>query len=183
MNSESGFGANGAPFEYAVAEAKSRSLLIKKIALIAAYVLWTVGLLVVGTIVKLILPILCFIPLTVWIFVFLTWRYTQVEYEYSFFSGHLTVSKILGGRTRKELIGVQIRNIAAIFPYEDANLQRAENYAAETVVFAASSTDAPELYIALWQDKETGKRTMLCFEANEKAIKIMKYYNMSAFAK
>lgn len=183
MNSESGFGANGAPFEYAVAEAKSRTLRLKQIALIAAYVLWVAGLLVVGTIVKLILPVLCFIPLTVWIFVFLTWRYTQVEYEYSFFSGHLTVSKILGGRSRKQLIEVQIRDIAAIFPYEDVNLTRAERYAAETVIFAASSDEAPELYIALWQDAESGKRTMLCFEANEKAIKIMKYYNMAAFAK
>lgn len=183
MNQDSGFGANGAPFEYAVAEAKSKALTMRKLALIAAYVLWAVGLLVAGSVIKLILPVLCFIPLTVWMFAFLTWRYTQVEYEYSFFSGRLTVSRILGSRTRKQLTSVSLRELAAVFPCAETNLSRVESFGAETTIFAASSSEAPNLYVALWQDKESGKRTVLYFEANEKAIKIMKYYNMAAFAK
>ncbi|MBE6589090.1 MAG: hypothetical protein E7643_02820 [Ruminococcaceae bacterium] len=183
MNSDSGFGANGAPFEYAVAEAKNAKLRLKKLLFLLAYVLYGATVLIVGVAVKLILPILCFIPLSIWIIVFFTWKYTQVEYEYSFFSGTLTVSKILGGRKRKNLTKVHIRDLATVFPYSEKALQRAEGYGAKETVFAASSAEAPDLYVALWEDKETGVRHMLCLELNEKAIKIIKYYNMAAFAK
>ena len=183
MNNDSGFGANGAPFEYAVAEAKTAKLKLKKLLFLAAYVLYAATVLIVGVAVKLILPILCFIPLSIWIIVFLTWKYTQVEYEYSFFSGRLTVSKILGSRKRKKLTEIHLRDLCAVFPYENENLSRAEAFGAKDSVFAASSMEAPDLYVALWEDAETKTKHMLCLELNEKAIKIIKYYNMSAFAK
>ena len=183
MNSESGFGANGSPFEYAVAEAKSRTLTLKKCALIAGYVIYAAAFFLVGSITRLLLPLIALIPLTLWILVFFTWKYVQVEYEYSFFSGKLTVSRILGNRTRKRITEVYIRDLSAVFPYEDANVSRAEQFAADETFFAASSMEAENLYIALWQDTESGKRRMLCFEVNEKALKILRYYNASAMAK
>ncbi|MBQ8310192.1 MAG: hypothetical protein IJX80_04160 [Clostridia bacterium] len=183
MNNESGFGANGAPYEYAVAEAKTKRLMLKKLLFIAAYILWGATVLIVGVITKLILPLLCFIPLSIWIIVFLTWRYTQVEYEYSYFSGKLTVSKILGGRTRKKLCEVMLRDLSAVFPYSDANLSRTQAFHAEKTVFAASDAASANLYIALWQDTDSSKHMILFFEPNEKAVKIIKYYNMSAIAK
>lgn len=183
MNNESGFGANGAPYEYSVAEAKNKKLLAKKLLFLAAYVLYAAVVLVVGVIVKLILPILCFIPLSIWIIVFLTWKYTQVEYECSFFSGNLTVSKVLGNRTRKKLCEVHLRDLTAVVPYDEAHLSRVEAFQAEKTVFAASDVNAENLYAALWTDKDSGKRMMLLLEPNEKAIKIIKYYNMAAIAK
>lgn len=182
MDNNSGFGANGAPFEYAVAEAKTPKLKMKKLALIFAYVLWGAVALIGGASTN-ILPILCFIPLTIWILVFLTWKYTQVEYEYSFFSGKLTVCKILGGRTRKKMVEVQLRDLSSVLPNTERNAAMADSYKADNVYFAASSPKAPDLYIALWEDAETKKRSMLCLELNEKAIRIIKYYNMSAMAK
>ncbi len=183
MDSNTGFGANGAPYEYAVAEAKTLSLKLKKIAFIALYVLWGLSLLFVGIITRILVPLLALVPLTTWILVYFTWKYTQVEYEYSFFTGTLTVSRVLGNRTRKVLLKVAIRELAAVFPYVDANVDRANAYSAEYTLFAASSMEAESLYIALWQDETTGKRSMLCFEANEKALKIIRYYNASALAK
>lgn len=183
MNSDSGFGSGGAPYEYTVAEAKSRKLTMKKLGMIAAYILWGGIIFVSGFVLKLTVYLIALIPMTVYILVLCTWRYTQLEYEYSFFTGELKVFKIYGNRTRKKLAAVQIRDLAAAMPYTDENAAKADAYQAETVIFAASSQDAPDLYILLWQDKETEKRTMLCFEANEKAIKILKYYNMSAVTK
>ncbi len=183
MDSNSGFGANGSPYEYAVAEAKSKTLRLKKTALIVSYVLWALLFFLVGSMTRLLVPLLALIPLTLWILVFLTWKYTQVEYEYSFFSGKLTVTKILGGRTRKKLVEVTIRDLSAVIPYENAHVSKAEQWNAKVAVYAASSLGAPDLYLALWEDEESGKRYLLCFEPNEKALKIMKYYNMSAFAK
>ncbi|MBQ7336250.1 MAG: hypothetical protein IJW92_07250 [Clostridia bacterium] len=183
MNNDSGFGANGAPFEYTVAEAKTNALRMKKITFVAAYVIWGVTLFIVGSVTKLLLPFIALVPLSLWILVFFTWKYTQVEYEYSFFSGKLTVSKIYGSRTRKKLAEIHIRDLSAVFPYEDANVAKAEAYGAELSIMAASGLEAPSLYIALGQDMDSGKSLMLCFEPNEKALKILKYYNMAAFAK
>ncbi len=183
MNSDSGFGVGGAPYEYAVAEAKTRTLFWKKCTFIMLYILWGAILLGLGFLTGLILPMLALAALTVWGLVFLTWRFLQVEYEYSFFQGTLTVAKILGGRTRRKVAEITIRDLAAVFPYVDENVARAESFGAERTIVAASSTDAPGVYIALWQDTETKKRTMLFFEPTEKALKILRYYNISAMAK
>ncbi len=182
MNNDSGFGANGAPFEYAVAEAKTPKLKMKKLAFIAAYVLWGAVALIGGASTGF-LPILCFIPLTIWILVFLTWKYTEIEYECSFFSGVLTVSKILGGKSRKKMTEVRLRDLGAVFPCNEENLPRINAFGATERIFAASSPNAEDLHAALWEDPDTKKRCVLYFEANEKAIKIIKYYNMASFAK
>jgi hypothetical protein len=183
MNSDSGFGANGSPFEYAVAEGKSRTLTLKKVALVAAYVLWALVFFLVGSMTRLLVPMIALVPITVWIFVYLTWKYTQVEYEYSFFAGKLTVSRVLGNRTRKKITELALRDLSSVLPYTERNVAQAESYGAKNSYLAASSTEAKDLYILLWQDPETAEKKVLCMELNEKAIKIIKYYNMSAMAK
>ena len=183
MNSDSGFGSSGAPFEYTVAEANNKALKTKKMLFIAAYALYVAIVFAIGSMTKILLPFLCFIPLSLWFIIWLTWRYTQVEYEYSFFSGALTVSRILGNRTRKKMMEVRIQNFSAIFPAVEANESKIEAFAAETTIFAVSDANAEGLWVALWQDTESGKRCALYFEPNEKAVKILKYYNASAMAK
>ena len=61
----------------------------------------------------------------------------------------------------------------------DDEQPRIDAFSPEKVVFAASDENAPDLCAALWTD-EDGVRRALFFEPNEKAIKILKYYNMSA---
>ena len=182
MNRDINITASGAPYEYTVMQKRTAALAFRKISLIALYVLWTIGLLTVGAMSRLIAPLLAFIPFSLWLLVFLTWRYTQVEYEYSFFSGTLTVSRVLGGRARKELCRVAIRSVSEILPYEDAYVDRIERFSAERTVFAASDENAQNLYAVLWTDGNN-VRTVLFFEASEKALKICRYYNMSAMAR
>ena len=183
MNSDSGFGSSGAPFEYTVAEANNKALKTKKALFIAAYVLYAIAIFGIGSGTKLMLPFMCFIPLSLWIIIWLTWRFTQVEYEYSFFSGALTVNRILGNRTRKNLTQVRIQAFSAVFAATELNQSKIEAFAAEKIIFAASEAKAENLWVALWEDAESGKRMALYFEPNEKAIKILKYYNASAMAK
>ena len=182
MNNDSGFGANGAPYEYAVAQAKNKKLKMKKIGMVALYVLWGAVALIGGASTN-ILPILCFIPLTIWILVFLTWKYTQVEYECSFFSGKLTVSKILGEKTRKPITELLLKDLTAVLPCNEESTARIDAFGATECFFAASSPEATGLYAALWVNPDTKKRCVLYFEPNEKALKIIKYYNISALAK
>ena len=105
------------------------------------------------------------------------------EYEYSFFSGVLTVSKIYGSKKRKELTRLHLRDLSAVLPMNEETLPRAEAYGATERIFTASCPTASHLFIALWEDRDTKKRSMLTLELNEKAVKIIKYYNMSAMAK
>ena len=177
---DSGFSSGGAPFECTVAEKKTPALMMKKMALIVAYVLWAVIFFLVGSATKLFVPLMALIPISLWILIFFTWRYTQVRYEYSFFAGEMTVSRILNERFRKVLLKVRIRDLAAVLPYEDEYVEKAEAFRAEKTVFAASSHDAPNLYVAMWQDEESGKRILLCFEPDEKSVKILRYYNAAA---
>ena len=179
MNTDSGLGSNSTPYEYTVSEQKGRSLLFKRIALITIYVLWAFAWVILGAALRIIAPLLAFIPLTLWMLIFFTWRYTQVEYEYSFFSGILTVSRVLGGRSRRTLTEVTLRDLESVCPCNDENAARIDGFLAEHTVFAASSAQSDGLYAAMWNDEESGKQ-ILYFEPNEKALKIIRYYNVSA---
>ena len=178
MVNESGVGV-GSSYEYVVAERRSASVIFKRIALVAFYVLWSFFLLIVGVVTRLAAPFLAFIPITVWILVFFTWRLTQVEYEIAFFSGTLTVCRILGGRSRKVLAEVTIRELSGVYPYEDPYTARVDSFVPNKEIFAISDANAPELYAALWKDGD-GKAWRLWFEPTEKALKILRYYNASA---
>ena len=181
MNADSGFGSNSAPYEYTVAERKNKALLFRRITLIAIYILWVAIWLVVGAVIRLIAPLLAFIPLTLWILIFFSWRLTQVEYEYSFFAGVLTVSRVLGGRSRRTLVEVPLRSLSSVYPCSEEYAERIDAFRADRTVLAASSSESENLYAALWSDEENGRQA-LYFEPNEKALKIIRYYNASALS-
>jgi hypothetical protein len=180
MNDNAGFGSAGVPYEYTVSEQKNAALTFKKISLMTLYVLWVGGLLLLGAQIKLILPLLALIPVTTWMLIFFTWRLTQVEYEYSFFTGELTVCRILGGRSRKVLVKVKLRDLCDVYPCSNTvAAERVEAFAADRTVFAASSPQSATLCSAMWKD-ESNQKITLFFDCNEKAAKILRYYNASA---
>lgn len=178
MSSEIG---SGIPYEYVVEEKSTAAVKMKKATFVALYVLWVAIFFFAGAMTKLILPLLAFIPITTWILVWLTWKYTQVEYEYSVFSGEITVSRILGGKKRKVLAKLAINGLFAVIPYNDEYIHKINNFEAQKTVMAASCPDAPNAYIALWTEEET--RMLLFFEPDEKILKLIKYYNASCLSK
>lgn len=177
-----GFGAGSAPYEYAVSEKKTRTLLFKRISLVAIYILWVLAWLIAGVIIKLIVPLLAFIPLSLWILVFFTWRLTQVEYEFSFFAGELTVSRVLGGRSRRVLCVISLKRVELLIPcaIDEANT-RIDRFSPQKVLFAASSEDSPYLFAALFID-EDNTPSVLYFEPDAKARRIVRYYNATAIS-
>ncbi len=179
MYNESGFGTGGSPYEYVVTPKMTPALRIKKLIFVALYILWGGGLLIVGaTVGKLFLPLLAFIPVTLWILIFFTWRYTQVAYEYSFWGGELKVRRLLGERSGKKLAEVKIRDLKHIYLCHADNREKIKDFSADTEIFAASSPDSERLVALLWTD-ENNKNVILYFEADEKAIRILKYYKPS----
>ena len=155
--------------------------IFKRIALILLYIAYVVTLLTAGLVTRIIVPLLAFIPLTTWMLVFFTWRYTDVDYECSMTSGVLTFSKIFGSRSRKTVFEVSIKSISHIAPYVFDSKKRIDRYAPEEIYDARSSTRADRQYFALFEDKK-GKKSLFLFAPDDKMLKILRFYNAAAFA-
>ena len=170
---------SGIPFEYAIAEQQNKGLTLRRIALIAVYVLWSVVCILIGLLASQLLISVALLACTLWPIISFSWRYTKIEYEYSFFGGVLTVSRILGGKSRRVLCEVDIKGLSAVYPCDDEYIARAEQFGASKTIMAASSVDAENLCVALWCDENDAKYA-LYFEPNERAVRIMKNENYTA---
>ena len=167
-------------YEYVVGQKKTGKQTVRKIILVIVYILYMMTLLAIGMLTRLAAPLLALAPLTLVVIIFFTWRYVNIEYEYSITSGEVTVSRILGGRSRKEMVEFRLRDCSMIAPLGDRMWkERAELFGAEQVWSALSSDDAPDAYFAAFEN-EKGKKGILYFEATERALKICRFYNPSA---
>ncbi len=174
-------------YEYTVAQKIEGKWKLARAGLITGYVLYVVILLFVGIFTRIIVPLLALIPVTLWMIVFCTWRYVKVEYEYSITSGIFTLSNVYGNRSRKKMLEIPIKDMTVVAPYNsefpdqiaDAD-EKIQRFAPEVEHKAVSSFDSPDVYYALYSDKNTGERGIIWFEATEKALKIFKFYNSTA---
>lgn len=183
MNENTGMGSMGLPYEYTVKKRETTGLKILRVLLCVAYVLWTLGNVAVVLLFKSLLVLMILVWVCgLWLMIVWTWRRTFVEFEFSFFGGELTVSRILGSRSRRRLLTVEIRELSYVLPYDDEHLPVIEKFRPEKKAYAVSALDAPDLYVLLWKDKNDVKH-MLCMETNERAIKNLKYHNAFAFRK
>ena len=112
----------------------------------------------------------------------LTWKYLQLEYEYSFSYGTLSVAKIYGKRTRRQVAEADIKSLIMIVPATKENIARAEHLEAEGRVIAVSSESADNIWLVLTGDKNE-KRVIIFFEADERSLAILKSTNPYAFSK
>ena len=165
-----------ATYEYVVSANRKGLYRIARPLTVVGYVLYVLVLFTIGFATSILAPMLAIVPLTTWILVWFTWRYVSVEYEYSMTSGVMTLSRIYGGRTRRVLGEVTIKNAVAIAPFEGEHVKRAEQYRPERTVDLTSDLQRPNVYFMLYETADA-RRGILYFEATEKAVRILKYYN------
>ena len=160
-------------YEYIVKQKSEGAWKMRRILIIFGYVVFNLAFL--GAFLLTFPWAITFLPLLDWALIFFTWRFVSPEYEYSTLSGEITFTTIFGGKTRRELFKTNIKDFLKIAPYD------AE---AETYVSAQkcnrdfkcmSSLQAPDLYYGIFMLGED--KCVVYFEATEKALKIMKYYN------
>ncbi|MBR4296404.1 MAG: hypothetical protein IKT56_06190 [Clostridia bacterium] len=163
-------------YEYSVAQKIEGKWVFKKIGMIFLYIAFVIFWFVFGFVTKL-FPVMALIPLTLWILVFITWRYVKVEYEYSIISGLFTLSNVYGNRSRKKVVEFKIKDCCLIAPLKDSE-EKIASYAPEKVYSGRSSVSSRDTYVALVDID--GKKTAVYFEATEKALKICQFYNASA---
>lgn len=170
-------------YEHAVRRRAEGRLVAARVGLILVYILFVCGWLLFGLKTRILVPLLALIPITLWMLVFFTWRYVSVEYEYSITSGVLTFSKIFGGRSRKKVFEVRLREVVRIAPLGDAaEYEKGMAYRPERSFFGVSSLSAPDVYYLLFEhaEKKQKRRAVYYFEATQKALHICRYYNPSA---
>ena len=171
-------------YEFAVKQKIEGKWLVARIALIAFYVLYVLALIIVGLLTRIIVPLLALIPITLWIIVFVTWRYVAVEYEYSITSGRLTFAKIYNNRSRRKLLAFDLRDAVRIAPLDhETEASKATAWKPEREYSAVSSLSAPDIYFVLFEDNSNGskekRRAIFYFEATERALQICRFYNPS----
>ena len=153
-------------------------LLFAKIGLISAYVLFAV----IGALLAILLadghPALLALVAALDLCLFLTtWRLVNIEYEYAFLNGSFYLSKIFGKAARKELFECEISRAVTIAPYEGQYRSEAQN-----VISAISSKKAPDVWFMLFE-VESGTKTMIIFEADERSLKCLKHSNPRVVAR
>ena len=171
-----------APYEYVISAKKKPCYRLARAMALVGYVLYVAVLFVVGFVTSILAPMLAIVPLTTWILVWFTWRYVSVEYEYSLTGGVMTVSKIYGGRTRKRIAEITVKDAVLIAPFEGDHIAEAERYAPERTVDITADLQRPNVYFVLYETAEK-RRGILYFEATEKALRILNYYNRATVVK
>ena len=108
------------------------------------------------------------------------WRFVSIEYEYVIAQGEFEMEAIYGKRQRKKVMVAKIREMEIIAPAEKRYLDQAKRNEPAKTINASISIDDPSTYFCIYNDKSTGKKTMLYFSATKKAVAILKYYNPGA---
>ncbi len=159
--------------EYAVSQKPEGKYRVRRLLLIALYILYPIVFMVICASVNLPMLII-FTPVTLWMLIFFTWRYVSVEHEYMIASGTVTFVDIYGGRSRRVLFSCEIRDMMQIAPLTEES--RKDFADAADVIDLRGSVKAEDSYFFTIKDCD-GKKAAVLFAATEKAVKIMKYYN------
>ncbi len=120
-------------------------------------------------------PMFAIIPLAFLGVVLYFWKIFNVDLEYSMTSGVMTFSRIYGGIRRRKVLELIIKDMREIAPVSGDTAARLQAAGVEKTYLFASSSSASDMYYAIFE--EDGKRCVVYFEATEKSLKILKYYN------
>lgn len=161
-------------YEFVVAQKREGKVQLFRVLAVVSYVLFFC--VVATALILLHFPwMVAVLPIFEWMLIFFTWRYRSVEFEYSMTSGNITFSYIYGGRSRKTALETAINRFQEIAPLDDVALSRLEARDIQKEYRFISSDDAPDIYYALLE--EDGELSVVLFEATQKALGILRFYN------
>ena len=169
-------------YEFVIKPKRDAKNKLLRAFLLLFYVVFVVLCLVFGFLTGFV-PLLALVPLVLWIIIFFTWRYVNLEYEYLVQSGSITFTKIYNNRTRKTVLSFDIRSAEYIAPAADGDTQRrVADYDPRHEYFFAKEKNAPDVYTALYLD-EDGDKCAISFATDEKIKRHLKMYNAAALRK
>ena len=160
-------------FEYTVSKKSEGVYKLLRGLMVLFYVVYVVGFFSIIFVLKAI-PVGALIPVTLWILVFFTWRFVSIEYRYEVDKGKLIFSEIYGGKKSKVMAEFRVRDVVLLAPVGSATSE-IENFAPDRVFDASPSVSSPDRYVLLIRD-ETDVKTAFYLQANEKAVKAIRFY-------
>ncbi len=168
--------------EYIIKRKTEGRLLIAKIALILGYILLFAILAIV--IIRFCAPVLHIPFLLVDLafcamVIFIGQKLVNIEYELIIDRDGLSVTVIYGKSIRRRLLSVDTASITEFGIYDDGAYEKLCRASLQKNYLCISSLAAPEIYYALFDDKKS--RSVLYFEADERAVKLLKQQNSAAF--
>lgn len=115
-----------------------------------------------------------------WFISYITTPLVLTEYRYSILAGDMCFDKFSGGRYYKEdILKIKIADMSVIAPYHDEELKKLAD--APDIVNRyeyCSEMAEPDLYFAIFE--QNGQKSVVFFDATQKALKIMKFLNKDA---
>ena len=109
------------------------------------------------------------------LFIFITWKQTIVEYEYSVISGIFYLARIRGKIRRKEVFEAELRDAIIIAPFNEEYCEKAEKCEPNDVFYAVSSRKSENAWFIIFEESG-GAKTLILFEADERAISTLRHY-------
>lgn len=103
-----------------------------------------------------------------------TKKYLDIEYEYVIVGGEMTVDIIYGGKSRKTIANIQLKNVSACGKYSEENCPDIDNGTFEKIRNISSSSMSNCAYYITYE--EEAKKYALIFDTNEKVLDMLKLY-------
>ena len=85
--------------------------------------------------------------------------------------------KLYGAKSQRELCRVRVSEMKTVAPYTGEYRAIADKVPAANRIEAVSSMSAPDAYFAIFNCE--GEECVIFFEATEKTLKALKYYNQN----
>ncbi len=161
-------------YEKLIKKKVAGKLLMSKIAFIAGYVLFAV----IGVVLTVMLAggnpaLLVLVAALDLCFILVTWKLTQVEYEYAFMGGSLYLSKIFGKSARKDIFDCELSRAIKAAPFSGQYKKDVERQAPKKIYNAISSDKADDIWFILFEN-EAEQKTMVLIEADEHILKCLR---------
>lgn len=149
-----------------------------KILMLCIYALILSAWLVAAVRIGLSPALIFLIPLSMLTVILLTWKYTSVEYEYSFIGGTVTFSKIYGKKRRKQFFEAELSTLLSVRPYVGEE-HTSELANVEKTIYGIPSKVAVNPCICIFE-KEKDKKLCFILDCDLQTAKIFKFFNPSA---
>ncbi|MBQ8818697.1 MAG: hypothetical protein IJZ83_08975 [Clostridia bacterium] len=147
---------------------------LPKILMIGAYIVILSIWFVIAVRYSINAAMIMLIPLSILTAVLLTWKYTSVEYEYSFTAGIFTFSKIYGKSKRKPIFEGDLKKLISVTAYSESNVDSID---AHTVINATPSA-CPNPCVCIFEENE--RKTCIIIDCDAMTAKILRFFKVSA---
>lgn len=161
---------------YAVTKKPEGRYKMQRTLMICGYVLFALLYMFVFLVLTKAAVLIAILPVLTWILTYHTWLWVNVEYEYIIVGGVFKLSEVYGMRRFREICSVRVSNMTLIAPYYGDYKTEADSAAISHRSFGVSSMRSPDIYFGLYTDNN-GEQCVVFFEATEKTLKVIKYYN------